>query len=73
MAEVSTLHRCRAGTASSAKPSGADILTGIEKRDTIDEKKVPRIIERMQNDGRIHRSKAISHEAEAERGNEYEQ
>lgn len=44
---------------------------GVEKADTIDEKKITGIIANMQNDGGIHGLEAISYEAETEGRNEH--
>lgn len=49
------------------------ILQGAWKSQVTDEQKVAGIIEGMEREGGIHRSKAISYEAETERRNEHEQ
>ena len=46
---------------------------GIYESGATDEEKVTGIIEDMQSNGGIHRSKAISYESETERRNEHEQ
>ena len=48
------------------------ILKGVWKSQATEEKKVTGIIEGMERDGGIHRSKAISHETETERRDEHE-
>lgn len=48
-------------------------LTRVKKGDSSGQKDIPRIIEGMESDRRIHGSKAISYKAETEGRNEYEQ
>ena len=48
-------------------------LSGAEKSGTTDEEKVTGVIEGMQRDGGIYRSKTIAYEAETKGRNEHEQ